>query len=86
MSARRFEGKNVIVTGAGQGIGRAIADRFAEEGAEVLLIGRRRDPLDKAVREIEAAGGRLIKRGEHAPGVPFAYVRDPDGYLIELLP
>ena len=42
--------------------------------------------LDAAITEVEAAGGTLIKRGEHAPGVPFAYIRDPDGYLIELLP
>ncbi len=41
--------------------------------------------LDAAITEIEAAGGTLMRRGEHAPGVPFAYVRDPDGYLIELL-
>ena len=40
--------------------------------------------LDAAVAEVEAAGGKLISRGEHAPGVPFAYVEDPDGYLIEL--
>jgi catechol 2,3-dioxygenase-like lactoylglutathione lyase family enzyme len=42
--------------------------------------------LDAAVTEVEAAGGALVKRGEHAPGVPFVYIRDPDGYLIELLP
>jgi catechol 2,3-dioxygenase-like lactoylglutathione lyase family enzyme len=42
--------------------------------------------LDTAVTQVEAAGGRLIKRGEHAPGVPFAYISDPDGYVIELLP
>src|ERR1043166_1952721 len=36
--------------------------------------------LDVAVREVEAAGGTVIKRGEHAPGVPFLYIRDPDGY------
>ena len=30
------------------------------------------------------AGGRLLRRGEHAPGVAFAYVVDPDGYVIEL--
>lgn len=40
--------------------------------------------LDAAISEIEAAGGKLLRRGEHAPGVPFAYVEDPDGYVIEL--
>jgi NAD(P)-dependent dehydrogenase (short-subunit alcohol dehydrogenase family) len=57
VSLRRFEGKNVIVTGAGQGIGRAIADRFAAEGADVMLVGRRGEPLQRALQEIEAAGG-----------------------------
>lgn len=40
--------------------------------------------LDQAISEVEAAGGKLIRRGEHAPGVHFAYVADPDGYVIEL--
>lgn len=40
--------------------------------------------LDEAIAEVERAGGRLLERGEHAPGVPFAYVADPDGYRIEL--
>jgi catechol 2,3-dioxygenase-like lactoylglutathione lyase family enzyme len=40
--------------------------------------------LDRAVQEVEAAGGRLLRRGEHEPGHPFAYVADPDGYTLEL--
>ncbi len=40
--------------------------------------------LDDAIRQIEAAGGALVRRGEHAPGAPYAYVTDPDGYEIEL--
>jgi catechol 2,3-dioxygenase-like lactoylglutathione lyase family enzyme len=34
--------------------------------------------------EVEAAGGRALERGEHAPGVPYLIVADPDGYRIEL--
>ena len=44
---KRFEGKTIIVTGAGRGIGRAIAERFASEGAEVLCVGRTREPLEE---------------------------------------
>jgi len=45
---------------------------------------RRGSDLDAAVREVENAGGKVLSRGEHAPGVPFLYVTDPDGYVIEL--
>ena len=40
--------------------------------------------LDEAISDVEKYGGRLERRGEHGPGHEFAYVRDPDGYLIEL--
>jgi catechol 2,3-dioxygenase-like lactoylglutathione lyase family enzyme len=40
--------------------------------------------IDAAVLEAQAAGGRLLRRGEFAPGFPFAYVADPDGYEIEI--
>ena len=40
--------------------------------------------IDAAINEVERAGGRLLERGERAPGDPFAYVADPDGYTIEL--
>jgi catechol 2,3-dioxygenase-like lactoylglutathione lyase family enzyme len=42
------------------------------------------EDIDAAVREAEAAGGRLLRRGEFSPGFPFAYVADPDGYEIEI--
>ena len=44
---KRFDSKTVIVTGAGRGIGRAIAERFASEGADVLCVGRTREPLEE---------------------------------------
>ena len=40
--------------------------------------------IDAAVEAAAIAGGRLLRRGEFAPGLPFAYVADPDGYEIEL--
>ena len=43
-----------------------------------------KDDLDAAVGDVLAAGGELVERGEHGPGHPFAYLRDPDGYVIEL--
>jgi catechol 2,3-dioxygenase-like lactoylglutathione lyase family enzyme len=41
-------------------------------------------PLEKCIAQVERAGGKLIERGEHGPGVPYAFVADPDGYLIEI--
>jgi len=40
--------------------------------------------FDKAIAQVEKAGGKLMERGEHAPGVPFAFFSDPDGYVIEI--
>jgi len=48
----------------------------------ITLIDRSR--LPDAVNQVVAAGGQLVRSGEHAPGVPFAYVSDPDGYVIEV--
>ena len=40
--------------------------------------------LDEAVGQIEHAGGKLLSRGKHGGKFPFAYISDPDGYVIEL--
>lgn len=40
--------------------------------------------IDDAVRCAIDAGGTLLRRGEFAPGFPFAYLADPDGYEIEI--
>ena len=48
---KRFKEKTVIVTGAGSGIGRATAIRFAEEGARVVLVGRTADTLAETAEQ-----------------------------------
>ncbi len=50
--------KVVVVTGAGKGVGRAVARRFAREGVSIALLGRGREALEGALREVEDAGGR----------------------------
>src|SRR4051795_7027024 len=50
----------VVVTGASSGIGRAVARRFAKDGAQIALIARGREPLENAKKEVEEAGGRAL--------------------------
>jgi predicted enzyme related to lactoylglutathione lyase len=39
---------------------------------------------ESAIKDVEAAGGKVIERGEHGPGIPFAVVADPDGNAFEI--
>jgi len=58
---KRLEGKVSIVTGAGAGLGRAIANMFAAEGSKVVATDIHGDQLDSLAAEVAAAGGQLIK-------------------------
>jgi len=49
----KFQGKTALITGSGTGIGKAIATKFVENGASVIILGRRREPLDEASKDLE---------------------------------
>lgn len=65
-----LDGHHIVVTGGGTGLGRAMALRFAELGAVVTINGRRTEPLESTVSEIEEKGGT-------AEGIS-CNVRDPE--------
>src|ERR1700752_4371670 len=58
----RLAGRTAIVTGAGRGIGRAIAELYAREGARVVIASRSADGSAAAAEAIEAAGGTAIAK------------------------
>jgi catechol 2,3-dioxygenase-like lactoylglutathione lyase family enzyme len=50
----------------------------------VHLPDRSAEGIDAAVERVRAAGGQVFSRGEHAPGIHYAYITDVDGYAIEI--
>src|SRR5690606_201841 len=68
----RLEGRRALITGGSQGLGFAMAKKFAESGADVALLARRAEVLETAKREIESATGRTawihpcdVSRADH---------------------
>lgn len=53
---KRFEGSIVWITGGGSGIGRALAEEFARQGANVVVSGRRRERLEETCEALKALG------------------------------
>lgn len=60
MSDLRFHDKVILITGAGTGMGRAAALRLAREGARLVLVGRRAEPIQSLEAAIHAEGGRAL--------------------------
>lgn len=61
----RLQHKVAIVTGASRGIGRAIAELFAKEGASVVICGRKQEPLDQVARDLTGLAGRIVPMACH---------------------
>jgi NAD(P)-dependent dehydrogenase (short-subunit alcohol dehydrogenase family) len=73
-SRLKFADKTVVITGSGTGIGQAIARKFAENGANIVIMGRRKEPLDQTagiLEEIIASLGSSGRLGVF-PGVDVA--------------
>jgi len=52
--------KSVVVTGASSGMGKAIVERFAQEGANIIAVARRKDRLDALVASLQNAPGKVV--------------------------
>lgn len=57
-----------------------------KQGGVIHFGFRLVDPadIDRAVAEVEEAGGRILSHGEFCPGEPYVFFADPDGYEVEL--
>jgi NAD(P)-dependent dehydrogenase (short-subunit alcohol dehydrogenase family) len=73
-SRLRFTDRTVVITGSGTGIGQAIARKFAENGANIIIMGRRKEPLDQTagiLEQIISSSGSTGRLGVF-PGVDVA--------------
>ena len=68
--AKLLKGKNIIVTGGGTGLGKSMATRFAELGANLVITSRREGVISQAAKELQKSGGKVV-------AIPCD-VRDPE--------
>ena len=74
----KFQSKIVVITGSGTGIGKAIAMKFAENGASIVILGRRKEPLEEAAKELEQVISK-VKSGSFVKIFSGVDVSDEEG-------
>jgi len=85
---RVFENERIVFVGIPGGdtaLGLVLDPEHAGSGP--MNVGLHVDHAvqqDDAIRDVEKAGGKLVERGEHMPGVPWAKIADPDGNVLEI--
>ncbi|OSX53964.1 short-chain dehydrogenase [Anoxybacillus ayderensis] len=52
--------ESIIITGAGTGLGKELALLYAQRGYEIILVGRRKEPLQSVQKQIESFGGKAV--------------------------
>lgn len=83
-----FENESIVFVGVpGTDIAMGILHDPEHAGSGPQNVGLDVDHaigLDAAIRDVEAAGGAIVERGQHNPEVPFARIADPDGNVLEI--
>ncbi|MDE1844731.1 MAG: SDR family NAD(P)-dependent oxidoreductase [Thaumarchaeota archaeon] len=74
----KFQNKIIVITGSGTGIGKAIAMKFAENGANIVILGRRKEPLEEAAKELEQVISK-VKSNSFVKIFPGVDVSDEEG-------
>jgi 3-oxoacyl-[acyl-carrier protein] reductase len=77
--------RTVVITGAGTGMGRAIADRFVSEGAEVVVVGRRLEPLERVQRAHVDAAVRAVQADLTDPDAVLRVADALEGRVVDVL-
>lgn len=88
-SPHSVEGRTALVTGASRGIGLAVAELLAAQGAEVILSARRQETLDAAAAELRAKGGKVHAIAAHVGRMEelrrLATTLDERGLAVDIL-
>ncbi len=74
----KFQNKIAVITGSGTGIGKAIAIKFAENGANIVILGRRKEPLEEAEKELQQVIDK-VKSDAFVKIFPGVDVSDEEG-------